>query len=97
MDYDCIAKKFQEYLNRIKEIGEDRCWICKRTLDELRNDFYESKKNPPKGTEEIDLDDILLLSYKTKHPICFNCYYTIRQDPELIKEIADKPEDEVWC
>lgn len=97
MDYNCIAKKFQEYLNKIREIEEDRCWICNRTPDKLRNDFYDYKKNPPKGCEEIDLDDIFLLTYKTQHPICFNCYIAIRQNSELIKEIVNKPEDEVWC
>jgi len=96
MDYECIAKKFQEYLNRIKEISEDRCCICNRTPDKLRNDFYEYKRNPPKGMEEVGLDEILFLSYRTKRPICFSCYYGIRQNPELVKEISDKSEDEVW-
>lgn len=96
MDYDCIAKKFQEYLSRINDIKEDRCWICRRTPDRLRNDFYDFKKDPPKGCEEIDLDDVFTLTYRIQHPVCFSCYISIKQNPELIKEIMNKSEDEIW-
>lgn len=99
MSYDDnVFGRFKEYLRKIKDIKDDRCWICNRTPDKLRKDFYEFKKNPPQGFEEIELEDIFVITYadKIRHPVCFNCYFNIRENPDLIKEIMEKSEDEIW-
>lgn len=96
MSYDNVFERVKEYLRKIKDIKEDRCWICNRAPDKLREDFYEFKKKPPLGFEEIELEDIFVMTYKTRHPVCFNCYFNIRENPDLIKEIMEKSKDKIW-
>jgi len=96
MGYECIAKKFQQYLSKINEISEDKCCICKRTPEELKKNFFKYAKSNSGVVTESDLDEVFLLSYKTKRPVCFVCYYGIKQNPELTREILEKHEDEIW-
>ena len=87
---------FKEYLNKIKDIKDDKCWFCNKTPDQLREDFFESRKDPSKGFDQFELDDIIMITYKTKQPICASCYFTLRQHPDLIKEILVRPPEEIW-
>lgn len=96
MRYECIANKFQQYLSKINKISEDKCCICNRTSEELKKNFYEYAKNNVGVVTESDLDEIFLLSYKTNRPVCFACYYGIKQNPELIRGILEKHENEIW-
>lgn len=89
-------KKLQEYLRKITDPKEDKCWFCQKTPDQIRQEFYEYMKNPPEEFEEMDLDDIIIMSYKTQKPICASCYFTIKRNPELIREIFEKPSNEIW-
>lgn len=93
---DDLHEKFREYLRRIQDTTEDKCWFCNKTPDKIRQEFFEYMKNPAEGFEDITLDDLLIMTYKTQKPVCAGCYFAIKQSPELVKEILGKLEDEVW-
>ena len=96
MGFDDAADKFRTYLKKIKDPKEDRCWLCNKTPDMIRQEYFEYMKNPEEGFEDVELDDLLIMTYKTKKPICAACYFAIKQHPDLVKEILSKPEEEVW-
>ena len=96
MENEDINDIFKEYLDKINDPKEDRCWFCAKTPDMIRSEFFEYMEHPPEGLEDMDLDDIIIMSYKTKKPICAACYFSIKNNPELIQEILDRPEDEIW-
>jgi len=50
----------------------------------------------PQGFEKVEIEDLLIMTYKTKKPVCAGCYFAIKQSPELIQEILEKPEDTIW-
>jgi len=87
---------FQEYLNKIKDIKDDKCWLCGKTPDQIRQEFYEYMRQPDREFDEIDLDDLIIMTYKTKKPICAACYFAIKRNPQLVREILERPEGDVW-
>ena len=87
---------FKEYLKKVQSIEDDQCWICGKTPDVIKAEFYERMKDPPEGMEHLTIDDILIMTYKTKHPLCASCYFTIKQNPGLIREVLEKPDNEIW-
>lgn len=87
---------FNIYLNKIKDVSHDRCWMCGRTPDEIRDQFLTAKSDPERGVEHFELEDIVIMTYKTRVPICASCYFTIKKHPHLIQEILKKSVDEVW-
>lgn len=93
---DSSSDRLKAYLNKINDSEEDRCWFCCKSPDQIRAEYFEYMKNPTKEFEEIDLDDLMIMTYKTLKPICAACYFAIKRNPVLVKEILDKPEDEVW-
>lgn len=90
------SDRFKEYLERIEDVSQDRCWLCCKTPDDIKREYYEYMKDPDEGFEEMDIDDIIIMTYKLQKPICAGCYFTIKNNPDLIKEIQTKPQDEVW-
>ncbi len=93
---DNLADSFKEYLNKIHDIKDDKCWFCKKTPDQIRHEFLEFKKDPEKGLDQFELDDLIIMTYKTKKPICASCYFTIKKNPDLVKEIVNRSMDEIW-
>ena len=87
---------FREYLKKIQDIKEDHCWFCNKTPDQIRQDFFEYMKHPAEEFEDLELDDLIIMTYKLKRPVCASCYFAIKQNPELVKEILSKPEEEIW-
>jgi hypothetical protein len=53
-------------------------------------------KNPSKEFEDINIDDLIIMTDKTQKPVCASCYFAIKNNPELINEIFERPEDEIW-
>ncbi len=96
MGNENTSDKFREYLKKIQDIKDDRCWFCNKNPDKIRAEFFECMKDPPEEFEELDLEDLLIMTYKTKKPVCAGCYFAIKQSPELIKEILEKPKEDVW-
>ena len=87
---------FNIYLNKIKDIRNDHCWMCGRTPDEIREQFYAAKNDPEKDMEHFDVEDIVIMTYKTRLPICASCYFSIKKHPHLIKEILKKSIEDIW-
>ena len=96
MSYDSPSHKFKEYLKKINDITDDKCWFCHKTPDQIREEFFEYMKNPSEEYEELEIEDIAIMTYHTQKPICAACYVAIKQNPDLVQEVLDKPEDEVW-
>ena len=96
MGRENATDKFREYLKRIQDTRDDKCWFCNKTPDKIREDFFEFMKNPPKGFEKVELEDLLIMTYKTRKPVCAGCYFAIKQSPKLVQEILEKPENEAW-
>jgi hypothetical protein len=96
MEFDRSADKFRQYLKKIQDTKEDRCWFCNKTPHQIRHEFLEYMKNPSEEHEELALEDILIMTYKTKKPVCAGCYFAIKNSPELVEEILEKPEEEFW-
>lgn len=96
MNDDDLLARLTAYLKRIDDPQDDRCWICNKSPDQIREQYYEYMKNPSQEFTEIDIDDLMIMTYKTGKPICAACYFAIKKNPVLIKEILDKPVEEVW-
>jgi len=88
--------EFLEYLRQIKDVSQDKCAFCGKTPDQIRKEYFEYMKNPTKEFEDIDLDDLIIMTYKLMKPVCAGCYFSIKNNPKLVKEIMDKAEDDVW-
>ncbi len=94
-DHDSFSD-FKQYLDKIKDTREDKCWFCLKTPDKLREEYLEYMKRPSKKFQQIELEDIRMLTYQLKKPICASCYFTIKKNSLLIKEILDKTMEDVW-
>ena len=91
-----LEECLQLYLKKIKDVQHDRCWFCGKNPDQIREEFYQAKNDPDKGFDQFEIEDIVMITYKTKRPICASCYFTIKKNPDLIKEILSKPQKDVW-
>ena len=96
MGYEEDADQIKDYLRRIKDVKDDHCWFCGKSPDQIRNEYFKYMEHPIKGFEDVDLDDLAIITYKLKKPVCDGCYFAIKKNLPLIKEIIDRPEDEVW-
>jgi len=89
------SNRFSDMMDKSKE-DEKRCWFCNKSEDEIRADYMESMKKPENIGKEIDMDDVLIMSYKTIKPICAGCYFQMKGNRELVDEIFQRPEEEIW-
>lgn len=96
MPDDYAEDKFRDYLKRIQDPKDDRCWFCNKTPDQIRQEYYTYMEHPNEEFEDVELDELLIMTYKTKKPICAACYFAIKRNPDLINEILDTPEQELW-
>jgi hypothetical protein len=90
------SNRFRNYLDKIKNDKHIRCAFCNKSPDDIRAEYYEYMKHPSEEFEDISIDDLIIMTEKTQKPVCAGCYFTIKKNPELIKEIFERPEDEVW-
>ena len=90
------SNRFKDYLDKIKNDKQIRCVFCNKSADDIRAEYYQYMKNPSEEFEDINIDDLSMLSNKTQKPVCASCYFTIKGNPGLIKEILERPEDEIW-
>ncbi len=90
------SHRFRAYLDEMKDFNEGKCWFCNKTQEDLKREFLEYMKDPDKNYESIDFDDLIIMTYKLKRPVCAGCYFAIKRSPEVIKEILEKPEEDVW-
>ena len=90
------SNRFRDYIDKIQNDDQIRCTFCNKTPEDIRADYYEYMKKPIKEFEDINIDDMIIMTEKMQKPVCASCYFTIKKNPELIDEIFNRPEDEVW-
>ena len=96
MPNDDMHKQFKEYLHRIQHPEEDKCCFCGKTPQEIKEEFFQYMEHPDEEFESIELDDIVIMTYKLKKPVCAGCYFAIKKNASMVSEIIDRPMDEVW-
>ena len=96
MDLGNSSNRFRDFLNQPKKDDQTRCFFCDKTEDDIRSEYYEYMKNPDMEFEAISWDDLIIMSTKLKYPVCAGCYFAIKRNPDLIEEIFNRPENEVW-
>ncbi len=96
MNDDDLLARLTAYINRIDDPNEDRCWLCNKSPEQIRAQYYEYMQNPSREFTDIDIDDLMIMTYKTLKPICAGCYFALKKNPVLIQEIFDKPVEDVW-
>ena len=90
------SNRFRQYLDEMQKGSEIRCAFCNKSPDDIRAQYYEYMKDPSKEFEDIDIDELIIMTEKMQKPVCAGCYFAIKNNPKLVKEIFDKPEEEVW-
>ena len=89
------SNRFKQLLDKPNDDGK-RCWLCNKSEDDIRADYQEAMKKPENIGKEIDMDSVLIMSFKTKKPICAGCYFQLRENDELVDEIFERSENDVW-
>ena len=90
------SNRFRNYLDKIQNDDQVRCAFCNKSPDDIRAEYYEYMKNPSKEFEDINIDELIIMTEKTQKPVCAGCYFAIKKNPELVNEIFERPEDEIW-
>jgi len=96
MDHEHSSHRFREYIDKIQDQKENHCWFCNKTADDIRAEYYEYMKDPDSDFEEVSMDDLVIMTDKLQKPVCAGCYFAIKKSPELVEEILQRPEEEVW-
>ncbi len=89
------SNRFKYFLDKTPDDGK-RCFFCNKSEDEIRAEYLEAMKKPENAGKEIDIDDVLIMTYKTKKPVCAGCYFQLRENEDLVDEIFQRPEEEIW-
>jgi len=90
------SNRFRKYLDKKMNSDEIKCTICNKTADDIRAEYFEYMKDPSEEFEDISLGDLIIMSDKLGKPICAGCYFAIRNNPNLVQDVLEKPEDDVW-
>ena len=74
-----LDNKFQEYFSALDRAGgEDRCYLCRRTAKEVKHFFGFDEDGEPFdielfGLEDVRLNDVDIISYRGRRPVCAIC------------------------
>jgi len=90
------SNRFKNYLDKIQNDNEIRCAFCNKSPEDIRSEYYEYMKDPSEEFEDINIDDLIIMTEKTQKPVCAGCYFSIKKNPKLVEEIFERPEDEIW-
>ena len=90
------SNRFKNYLDKLQNDKQVRCAFCNKSPDDIRAEYYEYMKNPSEEFEDINIDDLIIMTEKTQTPVCSGCYFSIKKNPKLVEEIFERPEDEIW-
>jgi len=88
--------RFHDYLDNMKDYNQGKCWFCNKDEEDIKREYFEYMKNPDQNFEDVNFEDLIIITYKLKKPVCAGCYFSIKKNPSLVKEIMDRPEDDVW-
>jgi len=90
------SNRFKNYLDKLQNDDQVRCAFCNKSPEDIRAQYYEYMKNPSEEFEDINIDDLIIMTEKTLKPVCAGCYFSIKKNPKLVEEIFERPEDEIW-
>lgn len=90
------SNRFRNYLDKIQNDDQVRCAFCNKSPEDIRAQYYEYMKDPSEEFEDINIDDLIIMTEKTQKPVCAGCYFSIKKNPKLVEEIFERPEDEIW-
>ena|SRR3989338_8383438 len=90
------SNRFRNYLDKLQNDNQVRCAFCNKSRDDIRAEYYEYMKDPSEEFEDVSIDDLIIMTEKLQRPVCAGCYFTIKNNPALVHEIFERPEDEVW-
>jgi len=90
------SNRFRNYLDKIQNDDQVRCAFCNKSPEDIRAEYYEYMKNPSEEFEDINIEDVIIMTEKTQKPVCAGCYFSLKKNPKLVEEIFERPEDEIW-
>ena len=90
------SNRFKDFLEKTKDDDEPRCWFCNKSENDIRGEYMEYMSQPENLDKEIELDDLIIMSHKTKKPVCAGCYFQIKNNKDMVDEIFERPEEDVW-
>ncbi len=90
------SNRFDEIFDKQREDDHKRCWFCNKTEDDIKAEYFKYIVKQDVAFNDVPFDDLIVLTDKLQKPVCAACYFNIRESGELIEEIYNKPEDEVW-
>ena len=90
------SNRFKNYLDKLQNDDQVRCAFCNKSPEDIRAEYYEYMKDPSEEFEDINIDDLIIMTEKTQKPVCAGCYFSIKKNPKLVEEIFERPEDEIW-
>ena len=93
---DPSSNRFKDYLDKIQNDDQIRCAFCNKSPEDIRSEYYEYMKHPSVEFEDLSIDDLIIMTEKLEKPVCAGCYFAIKNNPNLVNEILERPEDEVW-
>ena len=96
MEFESSSNRFKKYLGKIKDNKEKRCFFCYKSPDDIRAEYYKYMMDPDAEFDDVPLDELIIMTDKLIKPVCAGCFFNIKDNPELIEEIFNQPEDEVW-
>ncbi|HLF18973.1 MAG TPA: hypothetical protein VI749_08830 [Candidatus Omnitrophota bacterium] len=91
-----LSNRFGKFLDKTREGEEKRCWFCNKTEEDIKGDYYKYMMKSEVEFDDVPLDELIIMTDKLQKPVCAGCYFNIKDSVELIEEIFNKPEDEVW-
>ena len=73
-----LDQRFQEYFTALDRVGEDRCFLCRRSPAEVKGFFGFHEDGTPLDAERYGLEDVVLdrldiMSYSGARPVCAVC------------------------
>lgn len=90
------VNRFRDYLDNKGNDDQVRCAFCNKTRNDILREYEEYMENPSQEFEDLTLDDLIIMTEKLQKPVCAGCYFAIKNNVDLVNEIFDRPEDEVW-
>ena len=88
--------RFRDFLDKAKDDDQARCWFCNKSEDDIRQEYIEHMNQPENADEDIEMDDLTIMSYKMERPICAGCFFQMKNNKELVDEVFQRPEEEIW-
>jgi len=89
------SNRFKEFFDQQRD-DQKRCWFCNKTEDDIKAEYFKYIMKQDVPFNDIPWEELVVMTGKLQKPVCAACYFNIRESGELIEDIFNKPEDEVW-